>query len=239
MSPARLQVNAGQPHPKIPRAVVDASKAPNPPNPYPLSLEPQDTEMKSPASPHLVENDSHKNTNPRAKKESGDTARKPYFAWPIISPIVKYRDTEPLITEPLTTAHLNFTSVTQATRATQKSDGTETSQKQRAQWYRTLYIRHKRRHGKKPRCKMEYGAELQAGDDAMEADPLSNIKSHHGEHIVNAILDCTLSYQQLVEKTNPQASTSNKKPGSMEMDPRPQSRAASKQYSIMGRNSSS
>lgn len=42
-------------------------------------------------------------------------------------------------------------------------------------------------------------------DEAIEAEPLGNIKSHHVEHIVNAILDCPLPFQQQVDKTNSQS----------------------------------
>ena len=41
----------------------------------------------------------------------------------------------------------------------------------------------------------------------MEAEPLGNIENHHVEHIVNAILDCALPFQQRVDKTNTQSLT--------------------------------
>ena len=50
-----------------------------------------------------------------------------------------------------------------------------------------------------------WGRIAKAVDEAMEAEPPGNIESHHVEHIVNAILDCALPFQQQVDKTNAQS----------------------------------
>lgn len=49
-----------------------------------------------------------------------------------------------------------------------------------------------------------------AVDDAMEAELPGNIESHHVEHVVNAILDCALPFQQRVDEANAQSLTEKK-----------------------------
>ena len=50
-----------------------------------------------------------------------------------------------------------------------------------------------------------WGRIAKAVDKAMAAKPPGNIESHHVEHIVNAILDYALPFQQQVDKTNVQS----------------------------------
>ena len=207
MSLARLQGMPVGRNQKTPGAVFTALEAPNPPNPHPPPLEPQDIEMEISASPFLVDSDSDAPTRTRAQGRKRKPDKQPENrAKPTLRSAKKAVNDPKEDAESHTTAHPNNTNTEKAISTAQQVDGTETLQKAASAKVQNAIAMAQEGTRKETEMKNAiWGRIAKAVDKAMEAEPPGNIESHHVEHIVNAILDCALPFQQRVDKANVQS----------------------------------